>query len=107
MPENENDAAEEENHMTKIIVDGKGIETEEKNFRPLSDEEAERASGGAGTAGSYHSRWVCAECGAHGVWDCERRVREYEQTFHYQQTGHFNFKTEGRYFDGPLDPYAD
>lgn len=92
--------------MHKLIVDGKEIEWNGDGPKPVSEEELEIANGGAAQT-SYHSRWVCVQCGAHGPWIYERGQREFEQNFHYQQTGHYTFKTEGRYFDGPVDPYAD
>jgi hypothetical protein len=90
--------------MQKLMIDGKEIEIDEKNVKQLSEEELECAAGGAGT---FHSRWVCLECGFHGDWDIGSRLKDYQVYFHYQQTGHYNFKMECVNLSGPNDPLPD
>ena len=80
-------------------MDGKEAELNE--ISQLSEEDLEGASGGAGN--TYHSRWVCLECGFHGNWGSPSRVRDYEKTFHYNQTGHFNFGIESKVVADPSE----
>jgi len=56
--------------MEKIKINGKVIEFDEKNLKPLSDEELEAATGGYILPGGYITvrRYVCTLCGAKGPY---------------------------------------
>jgi hypothetical protein len=90
--------------MDKIIIDGKEAAFDESCVKPLSEEDLERANGGAGETGRNYSRLVCTDCGFASWWGLRSQDRNYIVNFHYSQTGHYQYQTESKYFDS--DPNA-
>lgn len=86
--------------MEKDMNGKNEIKIEDKDSKQLSDEELECANGGV-RASTYHMRWVCSDCGATSDWDCNTRLMQYQENFHYNQTGHYNFKIESKYCADP------
>lgn len=91
--------------MDKIMIDGKETVSGESCAAPLSEEELERAAGGAGEPGRNYSRLVCTDCGYASWWGLRSQDMNYIVNFHYSQTGHYQYHTESRYFE--TDPNAN
>ena len=90
--------------MDKILIDGKEIVSGESGAAPLSEEELECASGGAGENGRNYSRLVCTDCGYASWWGIKSQEKNYIINLHYSQTGHFKYHSESKYFES--DPNA-
>jgi len=91
--------------MGKIKMNGKEIEFDEKNLKPLSDEELESATGGLVVPSEGYIvvfRYVCDQCGATGPWYTKEDSRNPE----VRNIKHNNPTCQGSLKNDPYDPHV-
>ncbi len=93
--------------MKKLRIGEKSIEIDEKNIRPLSDNELDDACGGTGPSARIYHRLVCDICSFKSWWSYSSAEEKYLVQFHKQQGCYGTLRPEGQYFDSDPNQIID